>query len=131
MSESSKDGLLDYSAMTDEQLDDHLQSIEAELSLIKSEQANRRNANKGEEHVMELAKLKERREKLNAIDYKSLDQAGLTRYMREVVSLADHEQLAEEANQVKIEAPVIDDPMSPKNMRLVQLAAMEALKHIG
>ena len=131
MSENSRDGLLDYAAMADEQFGDHLRSIEAELSLIKAEQESRRNAKKGEEHVMELAKLKERREKLNAIDYKSLDQAGLTRYMREVVSLADHEQLAEEANQVKIEAPVIDDPMSPKNMRLVQLAAMEALKHIG
>jgi len=55
MSENNRDGLLDYSTLTDDQLEDHLQSIEAELTLIKAEQENRRNASKGEESIMELA----------------------------------------------------------------------------
>jgi len=131
MSENDRDGLLDYATMTDEQLGDHLRSIEAELSLIKAEQESRRNANKGGENSMELAKLKERREKLNAIDPKSLDQAGLDAYFKEVVSLAAHEQLAASFNQVKVEVPVVEDPLSSRNMRLMQLAAMEKFKGMG
>jgi len=131
MSESSKDGLLDYAAMTNDQLADHLQSIEAEMNLIKSEQENRKNASKGEESIMELAKLKERREKLNAIDYKSLDQVGLTRYMREATALATLERSAATANQAKVEVPVIEDPLSPENVRRMQLAAAERFKHLG
>jgi len=131
MSENNRDGLLDYATMTDEQLADHLRSIEAELSLIKAEQESRRNASKGEESIMELAKLKERREKLNAIDYKSLDQAGLTRYMREVISLEALERSAASFNQVKVEVPVVEDPLSSRNMRLMQLAAMEKFKGMG
>ena len=131
MSENSRDGLLDYAAMADEQFGDDLRSIEAELSLIKAEQESRRNAKKGEEHVMELAKLKERREKLNAIDPKSLGQAGLDAWFKEVVSLADHERLAASFNQTKVEVPVVEDPLSSENMRLMQLAAMEKFKHLG
>ena len=130
MSEN-RDGLLDYATMTDEQLGDHLRSIEAELSLIKAEQESRRNANKGGENSMELAILKERREKLNAIDYKSLDQAGLTRYMREVISLEALERFAASFNQVKVEVPVVEDPLFPENVRRMQLAAAEKFKHLG
>jgi len=117
--------------MTNDQLADHLQSIEAEMNLIKSEQENRKNASKGEESIMELAKLKERREKLNAIDYKSLDQVGLTRYMREATALATLERSAATANQAKVEVPVIEDPLSPENVRRMQLAAAERFKHLG
>ena len=131
MSENNRDGLLDYSAMTNEQLEDHLQSIEAELTLIKSEQENRRNASKGEESIMELAKLKERRAKLNAIDYKSLDQSELTRYLRESSAVEALEMFAASSNQVKVEVPVDEGSLSPKNMRLTQLAAAETFKHLG
>ena len=131
MSENNRDGLLDYSAMTNEQLEDHLQSIEAELTLIKSEQENRRNASKGEESIMELAKLKERRAKLNAIDYKSLDQSELTRYLRESSAVEALEMFAASSNQVKVEVPVDEGSLSPENMRLTQLAAAETFKHLG
>jgi len=131
MSESSKDGLLDYAAMTNDQLADHLQSIEAEMNLIKSEQENRRNANKEGKNIMELAKLKERRAKLNAIDYKSLDQSELTRYLRESSAVEALEMFAASSNQVKVEVPVDEGSLSPENMRLTQLAAAEKFKHLG
>ena len=130
MSEN-RDGLLDYAKMADEQLADHLRSIEAELILIKAEQESRRNAKKGEAHVMELAKLKERREKLNAINYKSLDQAGLDAYIKESTALATLEMFAAASSRVKVEVPVVEDPLSSENMRLMQLAAMEKFKHLG
>ena len=131
MSENNRDGLLDYSAMTNEQFEHHLQSIEAEMNLIKSEQENLRNANKEGKNIMELAKLKERRAKLNAIDYKSLDQSELTRYLRESSAVEALEMFAASSNQVKVEVPVDEGSLSPKNMRLTQLAAAETFKHLG
>ena len=131
MSENNRDGLLDYSAMTNEQFEHHLQSIEAEMNLIKSEQENRRNANKEGKNIMELAKLKERRAKLNAIDYKSLDQSELTQYLRESSAVEALEMFAATANQAKVEVPVVEDPLFPENVRRMQLAAAEKFKHLG
>jgi len=70
---------------------------------------------------------------IKTIDPDKLDSKGLDQYLKSIVSHQVHEQFAVSTTQLRIEATVdaIEDPLSPKNMRLMQLAAMEKFKSLG